>query len=100
MLTVSEIALSVVWILLAAFGTGFQLFRERKKAPFPPCPRQLHNRAKDLRRLLQPYPKEASPDREPLIRGDNQRRYGAIQRESPNLETESSEVEVNRPGMI
>ncbi|XP_045176557.2 transmembrane 7 superfamily member 3-like [Mercenaria mercenaria] len=96
-----EIALTVAWLVLLILGTGFQLFRERKKAPFPPCPRQLRDRAKDMRRLLQSHSKQTSPEREPLLRGGNHGLYGATQNAPVHVEeTESSEEESYRPGMI
>lgn len=44
----SDIILTVVWLLLMVIGIVFQLYRERTKAPFPPCPRKVN------RRYLQP----------------------------------------------
>ncbi|KAL5006909.1 hypothetical protein ScPMuIL_015715 [Solemya velum] len=44
----NDIILTVVWLLLMVIGIVFQLYRERTKAPFPPCPRKVN------RRYLQP----------------------------------------------
>ncbi|KAL4225475.1 Transmembrane 7 superfamily member 3 [Mactra antiquata] len=101
-----EIALTVVWILVFIFGLLVQLVRERKKAPFPPCPRQLQDRDKDLRSLLRAH--RGSParstqsrgdnSREPLLRGGNSRQYGAT--DSQTQTEEESEEEINRPRMV
>lgn len=81
--TVTEIVLTCVWIAIFASGTAFQLFRERKKAPFPPCPRQERRRSAALRRLLPPEFASSTDEREPLIRGGN-----AVRREIPRQDVD------------
>lgn len=58
-------------------GMAFQLYRERNKAPFPPCPRKVR------RRNLQPvtrFLRDASGDndeRQPLVPDSTPHCYGA-----------------------
>lgn len=79
-------------------GVVVQMVRERKKAPFPPCPRQVLARERDLRSLLRA--RQASPDREPLLRGGNSRQYGATSSQNISEQEEESEEEINRPKMV
>lgn len=69
--TTKEIVLTVVWLLLAISGMVFQHIRERKKAPFPPCPRRQSDGYEHLRRLLHTHVEENTGDREPILRGNN-----------------------------
>ena len=68
----AEIALTVVWIVLAACGTIFQIYRERKKAPFPPSPRHMDS-YEHFRNLLRRNIEQNPSETEPLLRGENQR---------------------------
>lgn len=69
--TTKEIILTVVWLVLAILGTTFQSIRERKKAPFPPCPRRQSDGYEHLRRLLHNNVGQSANDTEPVIRGGN-----------------------------
>ncbi len=63
---ISEIILSIVWIVLFLSGTAFQFIRERKKAPFPACPAHV----KRGRRLDRPQSRTRTPpheERRPLL---------------------------------
>ena len=66
----TEIILTVVWIVLAICGTTFQLYRERNKAPFPPCPRHSDG-YEHFRNLLRRNAEQNPSDTEPLLRGEN-----------------------------
>lgn len=83
-----EIILTVIWILLAISGVTFQLIRERKKAPFPPCPRRHSDGFEHLRRLLHRN-EGSSAETEPLIKEEDHphtRRRDYQQFQGNNLE--------------
>lgn len=93
----SEIVLAVIWFVLCVAGLAFQMFRERKRAPFPPCPRQIQDRDSDLRGLLQAQRVNrihTSSERKPLLRGGNNVQYGTT---GPEYEEEEEEENEPKP---
>ncbi|KAL3842426.1 hypothetical protein ACJMK2_020444 [Sinanodonta woodiana] len=90
--TTNEIILVVVWFTLFICGTVFQLVRERKRAPFPPSPRQSHQR--DAFPRLRRY--QSSGEREPLLNTSNSRQYGTVYLIHNTADDYEDNEEVNR----
>lgn len=86
--TTKEIILTAVWIVLAILGTIFQHIREKKKAPFPPCPRRQSDGFEHLRRLLHRNVEQNSSDSEPILQGD---------RDAPNRGHNSRQFQRGNP---
>ncbi|XP_064594529.1 transmembrane 7 superfamily member 3-like [Liolophura sinensis] len=85
----NEIILSTLWAVLFISGTIFQYVRERKRPPFPPCPRSKIR----ARTLYRQQKQDESDERRPLLR-DSQHRppsYGRIRVMSfPRAESDDS----------
>jgi len=84
----SEIILTCVWAVLFIAGAVFQLYREKGRPDFPPCPRKI----RQLRRLennglnphdssLQRQTEDDNDESSPLIKPGNRHNYTVIERE-------------------
>ncbi|XP_052800501.1 transmembrane 7 superfamily member 3-like [Mya arenaria] len=99
--TEAEKGLTAAWVLVCVTGVAFQLYTQRKRAPFPPCPRKQRASRGDLRALLRgrgEHPsRRGNSENERLIRGENRVQYGTNNGSSSAAD---SEQEVNTQGAI